>query len=249
MRSNSLLGLVFSHYLVLIRLETGEQLTSWMYIGVQPFSLSACKPWGATHFLDGCSAVLISGPHLLKQRGGTHSLDECPAILFSGPDLLKHWRVTYSLDGCLDILVSHGDLLKHWRATHNLYEYLAILSCDLLKTWRVTHNLDKCLAILVSGPDMLKHWRATHNLDGCSTLSKGRVGPGLLWFSPLFFFLTSLFTYISLDIFSLYWFYSYKITHPQYAYSGAYSCNAHALIHALIHAQHAYSCTALLYSI
>ena len=27
------------------------------------------------------------------------------------------------------------------------------------------------------------------------------------------------------------------ITHPQYAYSGAYSCIAHALIHALIHAQ------------
>ena len=40
----------------------------------------------------------------------------------------------------------------------------------------------------------------------------------LLRFSPLFFFLTSLFTYISLDIFSLYWFYSYMITHPQYAY-------------------------------
>ena len=27
------------------------------------------------------------------------------------------------------------------------------------------------------------------------------------------------------------------ITHPQYAYSGTYSCIAHALIHALIHAQ------------
>ena len=71
----------------------------------------------------------------------------------------------------------------------------------------------------------------------------------VLQFSPLFFFLTSLFTYISLDIFSLYWFYSYMITHPQYAYSGAYSCIAHVLIHVLIHAQPAYSWTALLYSI
>ena len=74
-------------------------------------------------------------------------------------------------------------------------------------------------------------------------------GYRLLRFSPLFFFLTSLFTYISLDIFSLYWFYSYMITYPQYAYWGAYSCIAHALIHALIHAQPAYSWTALLYSI
>ena len=42
---------------------------------------------------------------------------------------------------------------------------------------------------------------------------------------------------IYLHFFSLYWFYSYMITHPQYAYSGAYSCIAHVLIHVLIHAQ------------
>jgi len=39
------------------------------------------------------------------------------------------------------------------------------------------------------------------------------------------------------------------ITHPQYAYSGAYSCIAHALIHALIHAQHTYSLRLLMHSL
>ena len=63
------------------------------------------------------------------------------------------------------------------------------------------------------------------------------IDRGIVMIFPTLFLSYVIVTYISLDISSLYWFYSYMITHSQYAYSGTYSCIAHALIHALNHAQ------------
>ena len=72
----------------------------------------------ATHWLDGCSPILVSGSDLIKHWRVTHSLDECSPILVSGSDVLKYWRATHSLDGCSPFL--SVDLLKHWRVTHIL---------------------------------------------------------------------------------------------------------------------------------
>jgi hypothetical protein len=55
------------------------------------------KHWRATHSLDVCSAILISGSDLLR---ATHPLKVCSAILISGSHLLKHWRATHMLDVC-----------------------------------------------------------------------------------------------------------------------------------------------------
>ena len=63
-------------------------------MGVQSF-LSVVskmlKDRRATHILDGCSALLVSGSDLLKKKDWreTHILDKCSAILIIGSDLLE----------------------------------------------------------------------------------------------------------------------------------------------------------------
>ena len=122
--------------------NTGEGLTRWMPVGVQPFwsvdVTQICSNIG-THKLNGCSALLVSG---------------------LGCDVLKHWRGTHMLDGCSAFLVSGSDPLKHWRETHKLNGCSAIMilvsGSNLLKQ-RGTHMLDGCSGFLVSGSDPLKH--------------------------------------------------------------------------------------------
>ena len=59
----------------LICLNKAEQPTSWIHI--QPFILVAliCSNTRVTHFLDVCSAILISGTDLPKYLRTTHILD------------------------------------------------------------------------------------------------------------------------------------------------------------------------------
>ena len=56
--------------------NAGERLTAWM--GVHPFwsAVLVCSyPRERTHFLNGCTSVLISGSNLHKKWRGTHILD------------------------------------------------------------------------------------------------------------------------------------------------------------------------------
>jgi hypothetical protein len=54
--------------------NTKEQLTRWM--NVQPDLL---KHWRATHFLGGCSAILVSNSNLIENWRVTHKLERCSA--------------------------------------------------------------------------------------------------------------------------------------------------------------------------
>ena len=103
---------------VLICLNTGQQLTRWMC--VQPF-LSWF--WSSQPLKkDSLAGCIFSGSDLLKYQRATHSLDVCSAILVSGSDFLNHWRD--SLAGCM---FNVSDLLKHWGMTYSLSVCLAIL--------------------------------------------------------------------------------------------------------------------------
>ena len=82
----------------LICSNSGEQLTPWTR--VQPLSSIRSD--------------------LLKHQRATHNLDACSAIVISGSDLLEWWRATYCLDACSAIVVSGSDLRERWRATHCL---------------------------------------------------------------------------------------------------------------------------------
>ena len=70
--------------------------------------------WGATHFLDERSAVLISSSDLFKHLRWTHCLDGCSRNLVSESDLLKHcqWSWTHILDGCSPNLISGSQTLE-----------------------------------------------------------------------------------------------------------------------------------------
>ena len=100
----------------------------------------------------------------MKDWRGTHYLEGWSAILVSGSDLVKLWRRTYHLEEWSAILFSGSELVKLWRGTHMLGDNQPFSSV-ILNWWnRGTYHLERWSAILVSDSELVKLWRGTHML-------------------------------------------------------------------------------------
>ena len=146
LKSNSQAGGVFSHSCQWLwsaqTLERNSQAGGVFQVSHSCQWLRSLKHWRATHTLERCSAVLVSGSDLLKHLRGTHKLEGCSAILISGSDLLKHLRGTHKLEKCLVILVSGsdhtGEGLTSWRGVQPFLSVTLICwnTGEKLTSWR-----------------------------------------------------------------------------------------------------------------
>ena len=73
-------------------LKQPNSLAEWSSAILVSRSANLPKHCWATHTLNVCKVILVSGSELLKHRRATHLLDACSAILVSGFDLLKNQR-------------------------------------------------------------------------------------------------------------------------------------------------------------